>query len=190
VGESSDNQAQDNQEHDNPAHRGEVVIARIAKARGIRGEVACDIETDFPERFQSLEQVTLWMPDGRRLALRLEDHWFQKDRVILKFEGYDSMTAAGALVGGRLVISEADAMQLEADEYYEYEIVGSAVVTVTGEHVGTVSRLMRTGGTDLLVIEGEGQREHLIPFADDICTEVDVKAKRITVNPPQGLLEL
>ena len=49
---------------------------------------------------------------------------------------------------------------------------------------------MRTGGTDLLVIEGEEKRENLIPFADDICTEVDVKARRITVNPPEGLLDL
>jgi 16S rRNA processing protein RimM len=172
------------------SHQKDVVIARIRKARGIRGEVACDLETDFPERFESLEQATVWMPDGARLALKLERHWFHKDRVILKFEGYDTMMAAQGLVGGRLVISEADALELEDDEFYEYEIVGSEVVTAEGKRLGSVTRLMRTGGTDLLVIEGEGEREHLIPFADDICTEVDLGAKRITVNLPQGLLEL
>jgi 16S rRNA processing protein RimM len=174
----------------NEAHAEDVVIARVVKARGIRGEVACKIETDFPERFESLEEVTVWMPDGARLALRLEDHWFHKDRVILKFEGYDTMTAAETLVGGRLVISEADALELEDDRFYEYDVVGSEVVTNQGQRVGSVIRLMRTGGTDLLVIEGEDKREHLVPFADAICTEVDVKAKRITVNPPEGLLEL
>jgi 16S rRNA processing protein RimM len=130
------------------------------------------------------------MPDGTRLALKIEEHWFHKDRVILKFEGYDTMTAAEDLVGGRLVISESDALELDADQFYEYDIVGSEVVTAGGRHVGRVTRLMRTGGTDVLVIEGEDKREHLIPFADDICTEVDVEAKRITVNPPEGLLEL
>jgi 16S rRNA processing protein RimM len=175
---------------DNRAQAEDVVIARIVKARGIRGEVACDVETDFPERFQSLDRVTVRMPDKRRLVLALEDHWFHKDRVILKFEGYDTMTAAEGLVGGQLVISEADGLELEDGEFYEYQVVGAEVVAITGEKIGVVTRLMRTGGTDLLVIEGEGGRELLIPFADDICTEVDVKAGRITVNPPEGLLEL
>lgn len=172
------------------AHAEDVVIARIVKARGIRGEVACSIETDFPERFESLEDVNVWMPGGALLALKIEDHWFHKDRVILKFEGYDTMTAAETLVGGRLVISEAEALELEDDRFYEYDVVGSEVVTAGGQPVGCVARLMRTGGTDLLVVEGEDKREHLIPFADDICTEVDVKAKRITVSLPEGLLDL
>lgn len=175
---------------DNRAQAEDVVIARILKARGIRGEVACAIETDFPERFQSLDQVTVWMPDESRLALRIEEHWFHKGRVILKFEGYDTMTAAEGLVGGRLVIREADALELEEDQFYEYRIVGSEVVTTGGEKIGSVTRLMRTGGTDLLVIEGKDGRELLVPFADDICAEVDVKAGRITVNPPDGLLDL
>ena len=175
---------------DNDERTEDVVIARIVKARGIRGELACDMETDFPERFDSLEQVTVWMADGTRLALTVEDHWFHKGRVILKFEGYDTMTAAQGLVGGRLVRAEADALELEEDEFYVYEVVGLQVVTAEGQQLGTVISLLRTGGTDLLVIEGEDGREHLIPFADDICTEVDREAKRITVNPPQGLLDL
>jgi len=53
-----------------------------------------------------------------------------------------------------------------------------------------VTRLMHTGGTDILVVQGDGGREYLIPFADEICTEVDVDAKRIVINPPEGLLDL
>ncbi|HWP42633.1 MAG TPA: ribosome maturation factor RimM [Blastocatellia bacterium] len=175
---------------ENKAQEADVVIARLVKARGLRGEVACDIETDFPERFASLERVVVWMPDDTRLELSVEDHWFHKGRVILKFKGYDSMTEAERLVGGRLVISQSDAGPLEEGEYYEYEIVGSEVATIDGERIGRVERLMRTGGTDILVVEGEGGREHLIPFADDICVEVDRKARRIRIDPPEGLLEL
>ncbi len=168
----------------------DIVIARIVKARGIRGEVACDIATDFPERFEALEEATALMPNGSRLALSLEDHWFHKGRVILKFKGYDSMTAAEQLVGGWLVIAESDTMPLEEDEFYEYDIVGSQAITSEGRVIGQVTALMRTSGHDLLVVQGEDKREHLIPFVDGICTDVDVEARRITIDPPEGLLDL
>lgn len=168
----------------------EVVIARIVKARGVRGEVACDVETDFPERFASLASVTVRMPDRTPLTLAIENHWFHQRRVIVKFEGYDTMTEAGTLVGGCLVIPEGDELPLADDQFFERRLVGSAVVTVSGQDVGRVTGLLRTGGTDLLVIEGNGGREHLVPFADAICTEVDVEAKRITIDPPEGLLDL
>jgi 16S rRNA processing protein RimM len=168
----------------------DVVIARIAKARGIKGEVACSIETDFPERFQELEEVIVWMPAGERLRLKVEDQWFHKDRVIFKFEGYDTMSAAERLVGGRLVISESDALELDQDEFYEYQLIGLEAVRETGESIGRVVRLLRTGGTDVLVIEGADGREILVPFAVDICGEPDFEAGRIVIEPPEGLLEL
>jgi 16S rRNA processing protein RimM len=175
---------------DNTGGEEDIVIARVVKARGIRGEVACEVETDFPERFTSLESARLWMPDGSRLSLAVEDAWFHKGRVILKFEGVQTRTDAERLVGGRVVISEADLLTLEEGEFYEHHLVGSEVFTAAGERVGSVTRLMRTGGTDLLVVARGERRELLIPFADDICIEVDVEARRITVNPPEGLLEL
>ena len=169
----------------------DVVIARVIKPRGIRGEVACEIETDFPERFAELEIVTVWMPDGSRLPLGIEQHWFHNGRVILKFTEYDDRTAAQNLVGGRLVVSVASGMPLAAeDQFYEYDIVGSEVLMIDGKRLGRVAGVMRTGGTDLLVIDAEDGRQHLIPFVDEICGEVDVKGARITVNPPAGLLEL
>jgi len=168
----------------------DVVIARIVKARGIRGEVACVIETDFPERFSELERVTVWMPDGKRLTLSLQEHWFHKDRVILKFEGYDSMTAAQGLAGGRLVIRETDLKPLAQGQFFEHQLIGSEAVTPEGRRLGRVTRFMRTGGTDVLVLTSDDGRERLVPFADGICTDVDVSAKRITIDPPEGLLEL
>jgi len=168
----------------------EVVIARIIRARGIRGEVACIIETDFPDRFGLLGHVTVILPGGARLKLELEGFWFHKDRVIVKFVGYDTMSAAETLVGGLLVVPQSDSLPLEEGEFYEHEVVGSEVVDVAGALLGTVSRLLRTGGTDLLVVDGGDGREYLIPFTDAICVDVNVGSKRVTVDPPQGLLEL
>jgi 16S rRNA processing protein RimM len=177
-------------ESNNCGETEDVVIARVVKARGIRGEVACTLETDFPERFDSLERVTMWMADDTRRSLAIESAWFHKGRVILKFEGVDTMSAAELLVGARLVISESAQTALEEDEFYEHQLIGSEVVTAGGEQVGKVIRLMRTGAADVLVIEGEDGRELLVPFADDICAEVDVDRRRITINPPEGLLDL
>ena len=168
----------------------DVVIARIVKARGIRGEVACVIETDFPARFSTPGQITILMPNNARLQLSLEDAWFHNQRVILKFEGYDTMTAAQGLVGGRLVIDESDVEPLAEGQYLEREVVGTEVVTSDGLKIGVVTKVMRTGGTDVLVLEGVDGREQLIPFADEICTDVDLAARRITIVPPDGLLDL
>jgi 16S rRNA processing protein RimM len=165
----------------------DVVIARIVKARGIRGEVACDIETDFLDRFAS-DRVSVKMPDGARFDLKIEDHWFHKGRVVLKFEGYDTMTAALTLVGGKLVIPESDSRPLEEDEFYEHQLIGSEVVTRKGGSIGRVTRIMRTGESSLLVVTGD--RERLIPFVDEICADVDVERRRITIDAPEGLLDL
>ena len=166
------------------------VIARIIKARGIRGEVACNVETDFPERFSSLEEVNVWMLDGASRRLKVEGHWFHNGRVILKFAGFDTMTAAQNLAGGRLVIAEEDLRALSEGEFFEHQVIGSQAVTPEGRSLGSVARVLRTGGTDVLVIRDEDGRERLIPFVDDICTNIDVTAKRITIDPPEGLLEL
>jgi len=168
----------------------DIVIARIVKPRGIRGEVSCVIETDFPERFSSLESVTVWLPDGSRPKLRVEDCWFHNDRVILKFEGYDTMTAAQGLTGGRLVISDTNSDLLEDGQFFEHQVIGSDVVTSDGRSIGRVKSVMRTGGTDVLVLETVEGLERMVPFADEICTDVDVGAKRIIVDPPAGLLDL
>lgn len=168
----------------------EIVIARVVKARGIRGEVACVVETDFPERFSSLKEASVWMPDGMHRTLKVEDLWFHNDRVILKFEGYDTMTEARNLVGARLVIAECDLKPLTDGEFFEHQLIGSIAVSSEGQNLGQVTRLLRTGGTDVLVVRSEDGRELLIPFADEICTSVDVSAKQITVNLLDGLLEL
>ena len=167
----------------------DIVIARVVKARGILGEVACVVETDFPERFSSLKEASVWMPDGTRRTLKVEGYWFHKDRVILKFEGYDTMTEARNLVGGRLVISERDLKPLMDGEFFEHQLIGSIAVSSEGQSLGQVTGLLRTGGTDVLVVQSEEGRERLIPFADEICISVDVNAKRITVDLPDGLLQ-
>jgi 16S rRNA processing protein RimM len=165
-----------------------VAIARLARTRGLRGELVADVLTDFPERFDDLKNVTAILPDGERQQLKIENFWFQKNRVILKFESFNSIELAETLVNAEICVPESEAVELEEDEFYDWQLEGCKVETLEGEPIGIVKEVMRTGGTENLVVTGE-TKDYLIPFAETICTEVDVEQKLIRVDLPEGLLE-
>lgn len=165
-----------------------VIVARVAKPRGVKGEVAADLLTDFPERFEWLDELIAVFPGGRRARLGLEGHWFHGDRVVLKLAGYDSPEEASALAGCELAVPEDEAVELEEGEFYDWQLEGCRAETVEGRVLGTVREVLHTGGeANVLVIRGE--REHLVPLAESICVEIDVDSKLIRVDAPEGLLE-
>ena len=165
-----------------------VAIAKIVKPRGLRGEVVAELLTDFQDRFEGLGNVVAVSPDGTRRDMLIENFWFQNNRVVLKFERIDSVEAAEDLRDLEICVLESEVVELEDDEFFDWQLEGCQVETVGGEPIGTVRELMRTGGTELLVVESD-QREYLIPFAEAICVTVDVDEKRIVIDPPEGLLE-
>jgi len=165
-----------------------VAIAKIVRTRGLKGEVVATILTDFPERFDSLGTVVGVAVDGKRRELKIEDFWFQKDRIILKFIGHDSVEDAQLLRGVEVCVAESEVISLDRGEYYDWQLTGCRVETSAGFAIGRVRELMRTGGTELLVVE-DGEREYLIPFAESICVEVDIENEKIVIDPPEGLLE-
>ena len=168
-----------------------VAVARVAKPRGVRGEVACDLLTDFPERFDLIDELVAVFPGGRRERLELEGHWLHGDRVVLKLAGYDSPEEASALAGCELAVPESEAVELEEGEFYDWQLQGCRVETVGGGEVGTVREVLHTGGeAPVLVILDEAGRENLVPLAESICVEINVAAKLIRVDAPEGLLEL
>ena len=165
-----------------------VAIAKILRPRGLRGEMVAEVLTDFPERFDDLEKVTAVLSSGERRDLSLEKAWFQKERIVLKFARVDSIEEAELLRNAEICIDEAQAVELEDGEFFDWQLEGCEVVTLTGEAVGRVRELLRTGGTEVLIIGGDG-REVLVPFAESICVDVDIEKKRIVIDPPEGLLE-
>lgn len=167
-----------------------VAVALAVRTRGLRGEVVAELLTDFPERFEGLETLIAVGKDGSRMPLTLEDHWFQSGRVVLKFAGYDSIDAASALIGYEFTVPEAERVELEEDEFYDWELAGCRVETIEGEEIGRVREVLRTGGVEVLMIDNEATgREHLIPLAESICVEINIERKLIRVDAPEGLLE-
>ena len=165
-----------------------VAIAKLAKPRGLRGEIVGDVLTDFPERFDDLNIVSVVYPNGEIVTGEIEKFWFQKGRIVLKFVGFDTVEAAETLRNCEICVPEAEAVELETDEYFDWELENCAVELIEGSRIGTVKEVMRTGGTEVLIVTGE-TKEYMIPFAETICVEVDVENKLIKVDAPEGLLD-
>jgi len=165
-----------------------VAIANIVRTRGLKGEVVADVLTDFPNRFESLDVVTAVRESGERFELNIERFWFQNGRVILKFAGFDTVEIGETLRNVEICVPETEAVELNEDEFFDWELTGCKVETTDGTEIGEVTELMRTGGAELLVVKGEA-KEYLIPFAIAICIEVDIENKLIRIDPPDGLLD-
>lgn len=166
-----------------------IAVACVVKTRGVRGEVAAHLLTDFPERFEGLAELVAIDAAGVRQTLAIEKSWLHGGRVILKFEGYDSPETAQVLVGRELAVPVTDAVELDEGEFYDWQLIGCRVETIDKREIGRVSEVLHTGAAPVLVVR-EGTHEHLIPLAASICVEIDTEAKLIRVDPPEGLLDL
>jgi 16S rRNA processing protein RimM len=167
-----------------------IIIARAVRTRGLKGELVADVLTDFPERFEQVSELTGVGSSGERKQLELESYWFQNDRMVLKFAGYDSIDSAKALVGFAFGLPEAERVKLSNDEFYDWELEGCSVESKPGSIIGKVSEVMRTGGVELLVVADAAGKETLIPMAQSIVIDIDVLSKKILIDPPEGLLDL
>jgi 16S rRNA processing protein RimM len=166
-----------------------VVIAQAVRPRGLKGEIVAELLTDFPERFEQLEELILVLPGGERKTGHLESYWFQNDRVVLKLAGFDDVDAAKTLVGVEFAVPESERVPLPSDHYYDWELEGCEV-KVGEASIGKVQSVIKTGGTEILLITDENDKEQLVPLADSIVVEIDTEAKTIVVDPPEGLLDL
>lgn len=167
-----------------------IIVARAVRTRGLKGELVADILTDFPERFENVSELSGIGLTGERKQLKLESYWFQNDRMVLKFSGYDTIESAKNLVGFEFGIPEAERVQLAKDEFYDWELEGCTVGVASGTAIGKVREVLRTGGVELLVVEDDAQRECLIPMAQSIVVKIDIPRKTILIDPPEGLLDL
>jgi 16S rRNA processing protein RimM len=170
-----------------------VTLARVLRARGLRGEVAAEILTDFPERLPNLREV--WLADGRGAPRRIgvERCWLSTARggqAIFHFEGVDSVEAAEKLRGAEVQVPLAARAQLGDGQYYISDLIGCAVWEAgAAESLGVVGDVEFPGGVALLSVRiSEG--EVLVPLAAEICIRIDIQAKRIDVARPQGLRDL
>jgi 16S rRNA processing protein RimM len=170
-----------------------VTLARILRPRGLRGEVAAEILTDFPERLPALREV--WLDSGRgdprRMAVR--KCWLSPSRggqAVFHFEGIESVEMAEALRGCEVQVPLKERAKLDAGKYYVGDLIGCEVWEQgAAAAMGAVRDVEFPGGVPLLAVE-TSDGEVLVPLAAEFCTRIDVQAKRIDVMLPEGLREL
>ena len=168
-----------------------VIVARAVKTRGLKGELVAELLTDFPERFDGISSLIAVSPRGERQNVELENHWFHQDRVVLKLAGYDTIETASAFVDYQFAVPENEQVELDDGYFYDWQLEGCFVETTAGNAVGRVSEVMRLGGdVEMLGVENTEGQKHLIPMVESIVVKVDIAAKKILIDPPEGLLEL
>ena len=160
-----------------------LIVGRVLRPHGVRGEVRVEIHTDFPERFALYE--TLYLGDQFE-SYDLQGHRFHQGKVLLKFRGVDDRNVAETLRGQWVWISVQDAAPLEEGEIYLHQMLHLQVVTVEGERLGTVSEIIETGANPVYVVRGRSG-EILIPDTQEVIVDVDLERQVATVNLIEGL---
>ncbi len=165
-----------------------VVIGRVVKPHGLKGEVVVQVLTDFPGRFFEGLKVTLSGAGASSQEGRISGVRSQRDRLLVTFEGISDVDAAEKLRNVELSVSTTDVVPRPEGYVYHWEIEGAAVVDASGRTLGRVLELADAGGRPLLVLETpRGPRD--VPFARPIVVSVDVAGRRIVLDPPHGLLD-
>jgi 16S rRNA processing protein RimM len=185
----------------------QLVVGRIARPHGVRGEVSVEVRTDEPDRRFAVGSVLSTDPAEAGPLTVASVRW-HTGRLLVGFDGITDRNEAESLRGIWLTLDSAQAgPSADPDEFHDHELIGLTVVTVSGEPVGQVTDV-RHFGQDLLVIQPAGRLATepptgrvrpgqpaqpdglLVPFVAAIVPEVDVAAGRLVIDPPPGLLEL
>lgn len=162
-----------------------VLVGRVVKPQGRRGEVAVEAFTDRPDRFPTLRRAFVPGPLGEPREVRVEGVFPHKGRYVVKLEGIDSIDAADTLRGLELRIPEEDLEALPDGSYYHHELTGLAVVDEAGEPMGSVEEVVETAADARILVVRGPQGETLLPFADAFVRSVDLEGRRIVAVRPE-----
>lgn len=173
-----------------------LVVGRVVKAHGISGEVVVDVRTDDPEQ-RFARGTTLRAKASRGESIErsfvVESARPHGGRLLLRLDGVADRGGADALRGSIFVIDSDDLPPIDdPDEFYDHQLEGLRVRTVTGQDLGTVAEVVHTAGGELLAVRSDDTKGHevLVPFVSAMVTSVSLADKTIEIDPPDGLLEL
>ncbi len=177
-----------------------TLLAHLIRPHGRKGELVAELLTDFPERFHQRKRVFLIPPERvgtRPREVRLENFWFLRSRIILRFQGIDSINDAEPLRGYTVAIPHAERAPLDYGAVYVGDLVGCSVFDLNqgGVEIGQITDVDRwSSSSELLVLRRPGLRmpaaEALIPFVRDYLVLIDIAARRVEMRLPQGLLDI
>jgi 16S rRNA processing protein RimM len=162
-----------------------VVVGKITRAHGLKGELSVEVRSDNPERFAA--GTSVFLEDGRALSIA-GTHQHGK-RLLLTFEGVGDRTAAEALQGQLLMVPEAWLPDLPEGEYWPHQLEGCTVITESGRDLGVLIEVIPNPANDLWVARDAEGVETLIPAIRDVVADVALDVKRILVHDVPGITE-
>jgi 16S rRNA processing protein RimM len=168
-----------------------LVIARVMRPHGVRGDLRLQLLTAFPDRMRDLDQVLLGKdPDDPPSFVTKAVTAMRRDRGywLAHLEGINDREGASAFSGWYVMVSLADAVPLEPDEVYLFQVIGLEVVTEAGETLGRVAEVIETGANDVYIVRGGPRGEVMIPAIDDVVRSISPETGRMIVRPLPGLL--
>ncbi|GAA3491814.1 MULTISPECIES: ribosome maturation factor RimM [Streptomyces] len=167
----------------------QLVVARIGRAHGIKGEVTVEVRTDEPELRLGPGAVLTTDPAGVG-PLTVETGRVHSGRLLLRFEGVKDRTAAEAL-RNTLLISDVDPEERPEDpeEFYDHQLIDLDVVLADGTEIGRITEITHLPSQDLFIVEREDGSEVMIPFVEEIVTSIDLEEQRAVIDPPPGLID-
>jgi 16S rRNA processing protein RimM len=165
----------------------QLVVGRIGRPHGVRGEVTVEVRTDSPDVRFAPGRSLVTDPEAAGPLLVEDIHW-HSGRLLLSFAGVHDRTAAETLRNVLLVVDVADdETPDDPEEFYDHQLVGLAVLGPAGEPLGTVADVLHLPSQELLAVTTPDGREVLVPFVAEIVPEVNVAGGRVRVTPPPGL---
>ncbi|MEU5419854.1 ribosome maturation factor RimM [Streptomyces sp. NPDC020799] len=167
----------------------QLVVGRIGRAHGIKGEVTVEVRTDDPELRLGPGAVLATDPAGVG-PLTIETGRVHSGRLLLRFAGVKDRTGAEAL-RNTLLIAEVDPEETPEDpeEFYDHQLIDLDVVTADGTEIGRITEIAHLPSQDLFIVERPDGGEVMIPFVSEIVTGIDLDAQRAVVDPPRGLID-
>lgn len=168
-----------------------VVVGHVRRAHGIKGEVLVQPETDRPESVLAPDRTLMLRDGGRdgRAELVVRSVRPHKGGWLIRFEGIEGRSAAEALAGRELLLTAEELEPLDDDEVFIHDLIGLDVVSVDGETIGVVRQVFVADPADLLEVRLP-DRDVLVPFSAQIVREVDLDARRVVIEPPEGLFDI
>lgn len=166
----------------------QLVVGRIGRAHGIKGQVTVEVRTDEPELRLAPGAVLMTEPASAG-PLTIVDGRFHSGRLLLQFKGISDRNAAEAL-RGTMLVAEIDPEERPEDpeEYYDHQLIGLAVVLADGTLVGELAEIAHLPSQELLTVKRPDGSEVLVPFVTEIVPEIDMQNRRIVITPPPGLI--
>jgi 16S rRNA processing protein RimM len=161
-----------------------LVVGRLQRPHGLKGEVLMGLMTDFPERLQPGTKVYVGEAYEEFEIQSRREHG---SRLLVRFAGHEQREKAEAFRNKMVYVRADDRPKLPEGEYYQHEMIGLTVVSDEGETLGVISEILETGANDVYIVKNEAGKDLLLPAIDEVVIAIDIQARTIKVHLLEGL---